>query len=104
MSKDYLKHNPDGSITLCCRKNRCPVLSKESENEFKIVDDFNNSVIFYRIQIEETIEHLQSSFENLKDIIEEDEFITLENHDGEKVLLELDHLQAIIDAFKTFDE
>lgn len=100
---EELRKNPDGSITLCCRKNRCPVLSQESENTFKIVDDFDNSALFERKMLENAFEKIQLQESKEPDFLDE-EFLALENNDGTKVLLTPEQLQIMNKALETFDE
>lgn len=126
---DYIIKQPDGSITLCCRKtNRCPTLIQESNDKFKIIDDFENTAFFSRKRLEESISqiHAQESLDSK--FFHNEEFICLEgqvfsesddtpfeddlieSHERslklkmDKVLLTRTHIDSLETALKTFDE
>lgn len=43
---NFLKLNPNGTVTLCGRqKSCCPVVEKLKDGNYKITDDYGNSVI-----------------------------------------------------------
>ena len=41
----------NNEATLCCGREKCPVVTKESEGEFTIADDFGNIVQLTKDQI-----------------------------------------------------
>ena len=47
MNPDFIRKNPNGSITLCGRGNGkcCPTMQIIDENHVKITDDYGNSII-----------------------------------------------------------
>lgn len=120
---EYIKKNPDGSITLCCRKtNRCPTLIQESEDKFKIIDDFGSEAFFTRKRLEESISQisLQESidpnyFNNEEYISLEGELFSMKNNDAlnddflskeekPKILVTRENITSLEKALETFDE
>lgn len=59
-TRPILKTNEDGSVTLCARKTCCPVLSKVSEDKYKITDDDGNSILINREQAELIVEGIKA--------------------------------------------
>ncbi len=54
----------DGSVMLCCGKDKCPVMTFTEDNQIKIVDDYGNHVIMEQQQaqlITQAIEELEKS-------------------------------------------
>ena len=49
---NFLKLNPNGTVTLCARKTCCPVMQDLGDGKIKITDDEGNSIIIDQSQAE----------------------------------------------------
>lgn len=47
MNQEFIRKNPNGSVTLCGRADGkcCPTMQMIDENRVKITDDYGNSII-----------------------------------------------------------
>lgn len=50
MTNNYLKLNPNGSITLCAKRTCCPVMEEVDKDNIKITDDCGNFIIIKKEQ------------------------------------------------------
>lgn len=50
MTNEFLKLNPNGTVTMCGRKTCCPTMEEIDSEHVKITDDEGNSIIIRKEQ------------------------------------------------------